>query len=59
MTAERDGPVRVWDTEGGELLAELPTDLGPITAVHGCPTRLWAALGTADRTGRGTWRAAT
>ncbi|MFJ5831274.1 NACHT and WD repeat domain-containing protein [Streptomyces sp. NPDC093089] len=49
VTAERDGPVRVWDTEGGELLAELPTDLGPITAVHGCPTRPWAALRTAER----------
>ncbi|MEU4063018.1 hypothetical protein AB0F25_11380 [Streptomyces wedmorensis] len=49
VTAERDGPVRAWDTEGGELLAELPTDLGRITAVHGCATRPWAALRTADR----------
>ncbi|MFF5921460.1 NACHT domain-containing protein [Streptomyces flavochromogenes] len=49
VTAERDGPVRAWDTEGGELLAELPDDLGPITAVHGCPTRPWAALRTAER----------
>ncbi|MDX2563563.1 AAA family ATPase [Streptomyces sp. TX20-6-3] len=49
VTAERDGPVRAWDTEGGELLTELPDDLGPITAVHGCPTRPWAALRTAER----------
>ncbi|MET9540216.1 NACHT domain-containing protein [Streptomyces sp. NPDC006553] len=49
VTAERDGPVRAWDTEGGELLAELPDGLGPITAVHGCPTRPWAALRTAER----------
>lgn len=49
VTAERDGPVRAWDTEGGELLAELPGDLGRITAVHGCPTRPWAALRSDER----------
>ncbi|MCX5389738.1 AAA family ATPase [Streptomyces sp. NBC_00094] len=49
VTAERDGPVRAWDTEGGELLAELPGDLGRITAVHGCPTRPWAALRSEER----------
>ncbi|MFB6842961.1 WD40 repeat domain-containing protein [Streptomyces sp. NPDC056361] len=49
VTAERDGPVRAWDAEGGELVAELPTDLGRITSVHGCPTRPWVALRTADR----------
>ncbi|MFE5945809.1 hypothetical protein [Streptomyces sp. NPDC056480] len=49
VTAERGGTVRAWDTEGGELLAELPTALGRITAVHGCATRPWAALRTDDR----------
>ncbi|MFG2900578.1 hypothetical protein ACGFZH_26255 [Streptomyces zaomyceticus] len=49
VTAERGGTVRAWDTEGGELLAELPTELGRITAVHGCATRPWAALRTDDR----------
>ncbi|MGW1117677.1 NACHT domain-containing protein [Streptomyces tanashiensis] len=49
VTAEREGPVRAWDAEGGELLAELPGDLGRIAAVHGCPTRPWAALRTAER----------
>ncbi|MFE0651686.1 hypothetical protein ACFVZH_24170 [Streptomyces sp. NPDC059534] len=49
VAAEHGGPVRAWDTEGGELLAELPADLGRITAVHGCPTRPWAGLRTDDR----------
>ncbi|MFE6063013.1 hypothetical protein [Streptomyces sp. NPDC056431] len=49
VTAERGGTVRAWDTEGGELLAELPTELGLITAVHGCATRPWAALRTDER----------
>ncbi|MFH8714512.1 AAA family ATPase [Streptomyces zaomyceticus] len=49
VTAERGGTVRAWDTAGGELLAELPTELGRITAVHGGDTRPWAALRTDDR----------
>ncbi|MFG3036686.1 caspase family protein [Streptomyces sp. NPDC048330] len=49
VVAEHEGPVRAWDTEGGELLAELPADLGRITSVRGCATRPWAALRTDDR----------
>ena len=56
LSGSTDGTIRVWDSQTGELYAQLEDHQGPVTCVRLAPNGEILASGSADKTIR-LWKA--